>query len=71
MIDCLRTRRLKILSAVIGCLRTRVHKQPIIALYFESDTVLKFYVNKGVKNRVNGTVCRKDCKNFSSRTFIV
>ena len=28
---------------MIGCLGTRVHKQPIIALYFESATVLKFY----------------------------
>ena len=28
---------------MIGCLRTRVRKQPIIALYFESKTVLKFY----------------------------
>ena len=28
---------------MIGCLRTRVHKQPIVALYFESETVLKFY----------------------------
>ena len=28
---------------MIGCLRTRVHKQPIIALYFESENVLKFY----------------------------
>ena len=28
---------------MIGCLRTRVHKQPIIALYFEFETVLKFY----------------------------
>ena len=28
---------------MIGCLRTRVRKQPIIALYFESDTVLNFY----------------------------
>ena len=25
------------------CLRTRVRKQPIIALYFESENVLKFY----------------------------
>ena len=30
-------------SAMIGCLRTCVHKQPIIALYFEFETVLKFY----------------------------
>ena len=29
------------LSAMIGCLRTRVRKQPTIALYFE--TVLKFH----------------------------
>ena len=28
---------------MIGCLRTRVRKQPIIAPYFESDTVLRFY----------------------------
>ena len=28
---------------MIGFLRTRVHKQPIIALYFETETVLKFY----------------------------
>ena len=28
---------------MIGCLRTRVRKQPIIALYLESETVLKFY----------------------------
>ena len=27
---------------MIGCLRTRVRKQPIIALYFESEPVLKF-----------------------------
>ena len=28
---------------MIGCLPTRVHKQPIIALYFECETGLKFY----------------------------
>ena len=28
---------------MIGYLRTRVRKQPIIALYFEFETVLKFY----------------------------
>ena len=28
---------------MIGCLRTRVRKQPIFALYFEFETVLKFY----------------------------
>ena len=28
---------------MVGCLRTRVSKQPIIALYFEFETVLKFY----------------------------
>ena len=29
---------------MIGCLLTRVRKQPIIALYFEFETVLKFYI---------------------------
>ena len=28
---------------MIGCLRTRVRKQPIIALYFDSENELKFY----------------------------
>ena len=28
---------------MIGCLLTRVRKQPIIALYFESETLLRFY----------------------------
>ena len=28
---------------MIGCLQTRVHKQPIITLYFESENELKFY----------------------------
>ena len=28
---------------MIGCLRTRVRKQPIIALYFEFENRLKFY----------------------------
>ena len=28
---------------MIGCLRTRVRKQPIITLYFEFWTVLQFY----------------------------
>ena len=29
--------------AMIGCLRTRVRKQPIIALHFESENELKLY----------------------------
>ena len=28
---------------MIGCLRTRVRKQPIITLYFESENELNFY----------------------------
>ena len=28
---------------MIGCLRTRVRKQPIIVLYFEFENKLKFY----------------------------
>ena len=33
---------------MIGCMRTRVRGLRIIALYFEFDTVLKFY-NLGVR----------------------
>ena len=29
--------------AMIGCLQTRVRKQPSISLYFEFETLLKFY----------------------------
>ena len=28
---------------MIGCLRTRVRKQPIVELYFEFENGLKFY----------------------------
>ena len=28
---------------MLGCMRTRVRKQPIIALYFEFENVLKIY----------------------------
>ena len=34
---------------MIGCLRTRVRKQSIIALHFEFETVLKFF-NLGARN---------------------
>ena len=30
-------------SAIIDCLRTLVRKQPIVTLYFEFETVLKFF----------------------------
>ena len=53
---------------MIGCLRTCVHKQPIIAFYFESENELKFNnlearaANKPMDNRVKNmkteTVCR-------------
>ena len=38
-----RPRDFKKLSAIIGCLQTRVCKQPIIALYLEFEYELKFY----------------------------
>ena len=34
---------------MIGCLQTCVHKQPIIALYFEFENELKFY-NLGARS---------------------
>ena len=42
---------------MIGCLRTRVRKQPIIALYFESEIVLKFY-NLEARYRDAGEITR-------------
>ena len=49
---------------MIDCMRTHVRKQPIIALYFESDNELKFYnlealTNSGVLVRVF-PVCYSD-----------
>ena len=44
---------------MIGCLRTRVRKQPIIALYFESENELKLYNLEArclVTVSANGTV---------------
>ena len=42
---------------MIGCLRTRVRKQPIIALYFESELVLKFYnLEVRLYSRTNSSV---------------
>ena len=38
---------------MIGCLWTRIHKQPIIALYFEFETVLKFYNLGGLNIRLH------------------
>ena len=39
---------------MIGCLRTRVSKQPIIALNIESENELKFY-NLEARSLVMGT----------------
>ena len=57
---------------MIGCLRTRVRKQPIIALYFESENELKFYNLEAwvyKKKIITALVCKKSritalvCKN--------
>ena len=39
---------------MIGCLRTRVRKQPIIALYFESENELKLYNLEARKRHYKG-----------------
>ena len=56
---------------MIGCLRTCVRKQPIIALYFESETVLRFY-NHEARSPVpkllpacHACVKSKNCKKLS------
>ena len=48
---------------MIGCLRTCVRKQPITALYFESETVLKFYnlrpgIHKAASNRTDSIIIK-------------
>ena len=40
---------------MIGWLRTRVRKQPIVALYFEFETVLKFY-NLDARDQLDKTL---------------
>ena len=42
-------------SAMIGCLRTRVRKQPIIALYFESETGSTYHYQSKVGQVVTYT----------------
>ena len=42
---------------MIGCLRTRVRKQPIIALYFESETGLKVYNLQARSDMMLGLAC--------------
>ena len=41
---------------MIGCLRTRVRKQPIIALYYEFETILKFH-NLEARSRMWSLFC--------------
>ena len=43
---------------MIGCLRTRVCKQPTIALYFESETVFKFYNLEAREGDLNACLLR-------------
>ena len=51
---------------MIGCLPTCVCKQPIIGLYFEFETVLKFYNNstgpRSTVGNVSGYRCVSDCR---------
>ena len=55
---------------MIGCLRTRVRKQPIIALYFEFENELKFYNLEAwspvVKENTDSDLCIIYWKNITS-----
>ena len=65
---------------MIGCLRTGVHKQPIIALCFEFEPVLKFYNHRAwyyifqLSNTIQyNTMCFigiKQYNAFSHQTYI-
>ena len=54
---------------MIGCLRTRVRKQPIIAIYFESENELKCY------NLEARSLDKSSMKNsfsyFSTETYVM
>ena len=52
---------------MIGCLRIRVSKQPIIALYFETETVRKFY---NLEAWPDGEVCKKLSYCKCQETFV-
>ena len=43
-------------SAMIGCLRTPVRKQPIISLYFEFENELKFYNLEARSDKISGQI---------------
>ena len=49
---------------MIGCLRTHVPKQPIIAIYFEFENELKFY-NLGNREHSDTPAIRKVSKEHS------
>ena len=56
---------------MIGCLRTRVRMQPIIALYFESETVLKFYNLEAKSQGWSFSLCSRPFLSFIHIWFIL
>ena len=46
---------------MMGCLRTHVRKQPIIALYFESETVVKVYNLKARTIKMSILISIQNC----------
>ena len=54
---------------MIGCLRTRVRKQPISAPYFESENELKFYnLEARISQNKTHLTCFKDLTHISGYT---
>ena len=53
---------------MIGCLRTRVRKQPIIALYFESENELKLY-NLEARSMLKAMFSFKICNSLLIQKF--
>ena len=54
---------------MIGCLRTRVRKQPIIALYFESENELKFFKLEAWTSRLTLFLKKQHLKMLSAANF--
>ena len=56
---------------MIGCLWTCVHKQPIIALYFESENELKFYnLEARFPSQIDFNKCHEEIAGFYKNLVI-
>ena len=56
---------------MMGCLRTRVRKQPIITLYFELETVFKSFYMLNLSEQKNSTARRVAEFQIFEKTYLI